>query len=72
MAYGSYIGQMLEPGELGFYVVSDGSTYPYRLKIRSPSFSNVAVLSELVKGVKVADVVCVLGSLDIVMGDIDR
>ncbi|MDD4879465.1 MAG: NADH-quinone oxidoreductase subunit D [Candidatus Omnitrophica bacterium] len=59
-------------GELGFYVVSDGSTYPYRLKIRSPSFSNLAVLPELVKGMKVADVVCVLGSLDIVMGDIDR
>jgi NADH:ubiquinone oxidoreductase subunit D len=42
------------------------------MKIRSPSFSNIAVLSELVKGLKVADVVCVLGSLDIVMGDIDR
>ena len=59
-------------GELGFYIVSDGSAYPYRMKIRSPSFSNLAVLSELVKGIKVADVVCVLGSLDIVVGDIDR
>lgn len=59
-------------GELGFYIVSDGSAYPYRLKIRAPSFSNLAVLSELVKGVKVADVVCVLGSLDILMGEIDR
>lgn len=59
-------------GELGFYIVSDGSAYPYRMKIRSPSFSNLAVLSELVKNVKVADVVCVLGSLDIVVGDIDR
>ncbi|MDD5546182.1 MAG: NADH-quinone oxidoreductase subunit D [Candidatus Omnitrophica bacterium] len=59
-------------GELGFYIVSDGSAVPYRMKIRSPSFSNLAVLSELVKGAKVADVVCVLGSLDIVVGDTDR
>ncbi len=59
-------------GELGFYIVSDGSPVPYRMKIRSPSFSNLAVLPELVKGVKIADVVCVLGSLDIVMGEIDR
>lgn len=59
-------------GELGFYVVGDGSAYPYRLKIRSPSFSNLAVLPELVKGLKVADLVCVLGSLDLLMGEIDR
>jgi len=59
-------------GELGFYVVSDGSTFPYRLKIRSPSFSNLAVLPELVRGLKIADVVAILGSLDILMGDIDR
>lgn len=59
-------------GELGFYVVSDGSAYPYRLKIRSPSFSNLAVLPPLVKGVKIADLICILGSLDIVMGEIDR
>lgn len=59
-------------GELGFYVVSDGSFGPYRLKIRAPSFSNLAALRELVKGVKVADVISILGSLDIVMGEIDR
>ena len=59
-------------GELGFYLVSDGSPYPYRLKIRSPSFSNLAVLPELVKGLKVADIICILGSFDIVMGEIDR
>ncbi len=59
-------------GELGFYIVSDGSAYPYRLKIRTPSFSNLAVLRELIKGVKMADVVSILGSLDIVMGEIDR
>lgn len=59
-------------GELGFYLVSDGSAYPYRLKIRSPSFSNLAVIPELVKDMKVADIICALGSLDIVMGEIDR
>lgn len=59
-------------GELGFYIVSDGSVCPYRLKIRAPSFSNLAVFPELVKGVKIADVVSILGSLDILMGEIDR
>jgi len=59
-------------GELGFYIVSDGSVCPYRLKIRAPSFSNLAVLPELIRGLKVADLICVLGSLDILMGEIDR
>lgn len=59
-------------GELGFYIVSDGSPYPYRLKIRAPSFSNLAVLRPLVRGVKIADLICILGSLDIVLGEIDR
>lgn len=59
-------------GELGFYIAGDGSFNPYRLKIRSPSFSNLSVVPELVKGCKIADVVCILGSLDIVMGEIDR
>lgn len=59
-------------GELGFYIVSDGSAYPYRLKIRSPSFSNLAVIPELVRGLRMADLVCVLGSFDILMGEIDR
>jgi len=59
-------------GELGFYIVSDGSAYPYRLKIRAPSFSNLAVLPELIKDAKIADIVCISGSLDILMGEIDR
>ncbi|MDP1854367.1 MAG: NADH-quinone oxidoreductase subunit D [Candidatus Omnitrophota bacterium] len=59
-------------GELGFYIAGDGSFNPYRLKIRPPSFSNLSVIAELVKGCKIADVVCILGSLDIVMGEIDR
>lgn len=59
-------------GELGFYIVSDGSVQPYRMKVRTPSFSNLSVLPELIKNLKVADLICVLGSLDIVMGEIDR
>ncbi len=59
-------------GELGFYLVSDGTQKPYRNKIRSPSFSNLAVLPEMIRGLNVSDAVCVLGSLDIVMGEIDR
>lgn len=59
-------------GELGFYIISDGSDKPYRLKCRAPSFSNLAVVPELVRGLKVADVVAVLGSMDIVLGEIDR
>lgn len=59
-------------GELGFYIVSDGSEKPYRLKIRAPSFINLQVLPKLVKGYKIADVVAILGTLDIVLGEIDR
>ena len=59
-------------GELGFYLVSDGSVIPYRNKIRGPSFLNLAVLPDIVKGTKIADLICILGSLDILMGEIDR
>lgn len=59
-------------GELGFYLVSDGSLKPYRLKCRAPSFSNLSVIPELVKGVKIADLIAILGSIDIVLGEIDR
>lgn len=59
-------------GELGFFLVSDGSWKPYRLKCRAPSFSNLSVIADLVRGVKVADVIAILGSLDIVLGEIDR
>jgi NADH-quinone oxidoreductase subunit D len=59
-------------GELGFYLVSDGSTSPYRFKVRAPSFINLTVLGELTIGHKVADAVVILGSFDIVMGEVDR
>ena len=59
-------------GELGFYMVSDGSNRPYRVKVRAPSFSNLSALPYMVKGGLIADVVAVIGSIDIVLGDVDR
>ena len=59
-------------GELGYYVISDGSEKPYRVRVRPPSFFNLQVLPEMVKGGLVADVVAAIGSLDIVLGEIDR
>jgi NADH-quinone oxidoreductase subunit D len=59
-------------GELGFYLVSTGGKFPYRLRIRSPSFNNLSVLPKLCEGGLVADVVAVIGSLDPVMGEVDR
>lgn len=59
-------------GELGFYVISNGKSNPYRYHIRAPSFINITVLGELCKGHKVADVVVILGSIDIVLGETDR
>jgi NADH-quinone oxidoreductase subunit D len=59
-------------GELGFYMVSDGSISPYRCKIRAPSFINIGPLHEILVGHKVADAVAILGSIDIVLGEVDR
>jgi NADH-quinone oxidoreductase subunit D len=59
-------------GELGCYLVSDGSPRPYRVHFRPPSFVNLQSLSKMVEGRLVADVVAVIGSLDIVLGEIDR
>ncbi len=59
-------------GELGFYCVSDGKANPYRYHVRSPCFVNLTGLREMCLGYKVADVVAVLGSLDIVLGEVDR
>ncbi len=59
-------------GELGFYLVSDGTATPYRYHVRSPSFINLGALGEMCKGYKVADVVAILGSIDITMGEVDR
>lgn len=59
-------------GELGFYIVSDGSDKPYRIKVRPPTFVNLSILPHLARGHKIADVVAILGSIDIVIGEVDR
>ena len=59
-------------GELGFYFVSDGTPRPWRMKVRAPSFVNLQSLSTMVEGRLVADVITAIGSLDIVLGEIDR
>lgn len=59
-------------GELGFYILSKGGGTPYRLKIRAPSFVNLSILSHLLPGHMVSDIVSILGSLDFVMGECDR
>lgn len=68
----SYARTESPKGEIGFYLVSDGKTEPYRFHMRAPSFINLGVLSKLVIGHKVADAVVILGSIDIVMGEVDR
>ena len=59
-------------GELGVFVISDGNKNPYRVKFRSPNFSNLSVLNHIAKGFKIADLVAIGGSLDLIIPDIDR
>src|SRR3990172_550735 len=59
-------------GELGYFIISDGSVNPFRVKVRGPSFVNLAIMDELFKGHMVADIIAILGSVDIVLGEVDR
>ena len=68
----TYVRAENPKGEMGYHVVSEGGRGPYRLKIRSASFSNLSVLPWLLKGQLVPDVIAILGSLDFVLGDVDR
>ncbi len=70
---GEGYGRVEHPkGELGFYLVSDGERNPYRYHIRAPSFVNLGVLGSLCRGYKIADMVAILGSIDITLGEVDR
>ena len=70
---GEAYGRIEAPkGELGFYLISDGSSNPYRYRVRPPSFINLTILEDLCLGHTVADVMVILGSVDIVMGEVDR
>jgi NADH-quinone oxidoreductase subunit D len=57
---------------MGYYLVSEGGKGPYRLKIRSASFSNLSILPWLMQGVLIPDLIAIMGSLDFVLGDVDR
>ena len=59
-------------GELGFYIVSDGTPKPVRVKAKSPCFTALSALQELSRGLMVADIIAIIGSIDIVMGEVDR
>jgi len=68
-AYGRIEGPK---GEIGFYLISDGGANPYRYRVRPPSFINLTVLEDLCLGHTIADAVIILGSIDIVLGEVDR
>jgi NADH-quinone oxidoreductase subunit D len=59
-------------GEFGVYLISDGANKPYRMKLRSPAFCHLSAMNELSKGHMLADAVAIIGTIDIVFGDIDR
>ncbi len=67
-----YVRSESARGEIGYYLISDGTNSPFRVKARSPSFVNLSVLPEICKGYMIADVVAIAGSTDIVLGDVDR
>jgi len=67
-----YVGTEVPKGELGFYIVSDGTTKPYRMKIRSPSFVNMGAFDHMARGYLISDVVTIFGTYDVVMGECDR
>lgn len=68
----TYVRAENPKGEMGYYIVSDGGQGPYRLKIRSASFSNISILPWILEGALVPDIIAIMGSLDFVLGDVDR
>jgi len=68
----TYASVEASKGELGFYIVSDGSNRPFRFRIRTPSFANLSALPRMIEGSLIADVISTIGSIDIVLGEIDR
>jgi NADH-quinone oxidoreductase subunit D len=68
----AYLETEAPKGQMGFMVISDGSAIPWRVRARSSSFCNLSVLGELCRGCLIADVPAVVGSLDIVLGEVDR
>jgi NADH-quinone oxidoreductase subunit D len=67
-----YVGIEHPKGEFGIYLISDGANKPYRVKIRAPGFAHLSAMNEMAKGHMLADVVAIIGTQDIVFGEIDR
>jgi NADH-quinone oxidoreductase subunit D len=67
-----YVSTEAPKGELGYYIVSDGSPQPYRVRVRPPSFVNLQSLDKMARGGLIADMVAVIGTIDIVLGEVDR
>ncbi len=68
----AYVSIEAPKGELGYFLVSDGSTQPYRLRVRPPSLINLQALDRMCRGALIADVVAIIGTIDIVLGEVDR
>ena len=68
----AYVSIEAPKGELGYYIVSDGTNTPYRIRVRPPSFINLQSLDKMAKGSLIADVVAIIGTIDIVLGEVDR
>jgi len=70
---GQVYGRVENPrGELGYFIISNGGTSPFRIKVRGPSFVNLSIIDELCRGYMIADVITILGTTDIVLGEVDR
>ncbi|HMK37700.1 MAG TPA: NADH-quinone oxidoreductase subunit D [Bacteroidota bacterium] len=67
-----YVRTETPKGELGYYIVSDGTATPFRVKVKSPCFVNLSALPAMCRGAMIADIVAILGSIDIVLGEVDR
>ena len=67
-----YVRTEASRGELGYYIISDGTASPFRVKARGPAFVNLSVLPEIARGGLIADLVLTAGSIDIVLGEVDR
>jgi NADH:ubiquinone oxidoreductase subunit D len=68
----AYVRTEHPKGELGYYLVSNGTANPWRYRVRAPSFVNLTAFGEMCKGHKIADTVVILGAVDIVLGEVDR
>jgi NADH-quinone oxidoreductase subunit D len=67
-----YVSIEAPKGELGYFIVSDNSTQPYRMRVRPPSFVNLQALPAMARGHLVSDLVALIGTIDIVLGEVDR